>query len=296
MKTILTSKPICLWKLNSLLGEGVLWVREHNSIYFVDIEKKTIHIFNLSSYKKKTININKSIGFLSHIKKYFFILGLSDELRILNIATNKIIKSYPIEKKFPKNRINDGKTDLKGNLWFGTMHNSNDTIKSGSLYCLDKKFNLHKVDKNYYIPNGPCFLDNKIFFHTDSKKKIIYKMKINKKYKLQYKKKFINIGKKNNSPDGMTIDKTGNLWVCNFGGGCISVFNKKGKKIHEVEIPAKNVTNCTFGGKLNNYLFVTTAKKGIRKEEQKKYNLSGSLFLIKTNVKGFESKKFIYKI
>ena len=40
MQTIKTAEPKVLWKLNSTLGEGTLWVKEHNSIYFVDIKKK----------------------------------------------------------------------------------------------------------------------------------------------------------------------------------------------------------------------------------------------------------------
>ena len=61
----------------------------------------------------------------------------------------------------------------------------------------------------------------------------------------------------------MTIDKLKNLWVCHFGGACISVFNKKGKKIHKIDLPAKNVTNCTFGGKNNTDLFISTARKDL---------------------------------
>ena len=39
---IKTYKPQPIWKLNCTLGEGTLWVKEHNSIYFVDIKKKKI--------------------------------------------------------------------------------------------------------------------------------------------------------------------------------------------------------------------------------------------------------------
>ena len=38
MKKIKTQEPKVLWKLNCTLGEGTLWVGEHNSIYFVDIK------------------------------------------------------------------------------------------------------------------------------------------------------------------------------------------------------------------------------------------------------------------
>ena len=35
MAKIITSKPEVLWNLKCTLGEGTLWVKEHNSIYFV---------------------------------------------------------------------------------------------------------------------------------------------------------------------------------------------------------------------------------------------------------------------
>ena len=37
---IKTSKPEVIWKANTLLGEGTLWVPSQSSIFFVDIKKK----------------------------------------------------------------------------------------------------------------------------------------------------------------------------------------------------------------------------------------------------------------
>ena len=90
----------------------------------------------------------------------------------------------------------------------------------------------------------------------------------------------------------MTLDTKRNLWVCHYGGSCIAVYNSKGKKIHKINLPAKNITNCTFGGTNNSELFITSAIKGLKKSDIKKYNLSGSLFKVKTNCKGVISKPF----
>ena len=289
---IKTSKPKAIWKAKTKLGEGTLWVPSHNSIYFVDIKKKNILFSNVKNNKKKIIKLDKEIGFLSHIKKNIFILGLKSELRIFNIKNKKILRSIKIEKDKPFNRINDGKTDLEGRLWFGTMDNLERKIKNGSLYCLDRKLVLHKVDSKYYITNGPAFINNNTFLHTDSGSKTIFKIKINKKYKIIKKTKFLKFSKKDGSPDGMTIDSKKNIWVCHFGGACITVYNLKGIKIHEVKLPAKNITNCIFGGINKNEIFVTSALKGMENYEIKKYNLSGSLFSIKTNVKGLISRPF----
>ena len=293
---IKTSKPECIWKSNTILGEGTLWVKSHNSIYFVDIKRKKIFILNTKNKKKKILKVNKEIGFLSHIKNNIFILGLKGELRIVNLKTRKIIKSIIVEKNKPLNRLNDGKTDPKGRLWFGSMDNLERKIRTGLLYCLDNNLNLTEVDKNYYITNGPAFINSENFYHTDSRDKKIYKIKINKKLKIIKKKVFIKFKNKEGSPDGMTLDKQNNLWTCHFGGACISIFNKTGKKIHKIDLPAKNITNCTFGGSNNSELFVTSAKKSLSKKDLRQFKLSGSLFRIKTNVKGTIAKRFNYNI
>jgi len=289
---IITSKPECVWKAKTLLGEGTLWIKSLNSIFFVDIKKKKIFILNVKNHKKKIIKVNKEIGFLSHVKKSIFILGLKGELRIVDLKTKKKIKSIIIEKEKPQNRLNDGKTDPRGRLWFGSMDNLERNVESGSLYCLDNNLKLSKVDSNYMITNGPAFIDAKNFFHTDSRKKVIYKIKIDNNLNIKRKKIFRKFSKSEGSPDGMTIDRLNNLWVCHFGGACISVFNKKGKKIHKIKLPAKNITNCTFGGTKNTDLYITTALKGLKKSDIKKYHSSGSLFKIKTNTKGILSKPF----
>jgi xylono-1,5-lactonase len=289
---IKTSEPKVIWKLRCKLGEGTLWVKAHNSIYFVDIKKKSFFSLNVKNNKKKTFKVNKEIGFLAHVQGYTFILGLQGELRIQNIKTKKIIKSIFIEKDIKLNRINDGKTDPAGNLWFGTMDNMERKIEKGSLYKLDKNLLLTKVDKNYGITNGPAFIDQFNFYHTDSSKKIIYKIKINRKDKIISKKIFKKFSPKDGSPDGMTLDKNKNLWVAHFHGACISVFSNKAKLIHRVNLPAKNITNCAFGGQKNNEVFITSATKGMNDAELQKFVYSGFLFSVKTNSKGNLQKKF----
>ena len=288
------SKPECIWQTNSLLGEGTLWVKNLNSIFFVDIKKKKFFVFNNKTKKKKVFKVDKEIGFICHVKKNLYALGLKSEIRILNINKNKIIYSIPVESNIINNRVNDGKVDPSGRLWFGTMDNF-EKKKSGSLYCLDNNLKLHKVDTGYFITNGPAFLNMNNFYHTDSRKKIIYKIKINNKFEIIKKNTFIKFNKLEGSPDGMTTDAKNNLWVCHYHGSKISVYNKKGNKIHQIDFPAKNITNCAFGGFNNNELFVSTATKGMKKKELNKYPLSGSLFKVQVNLKGKKNISFKLK-
>ena len=293
MNKIKTSEPKPLWKIRCTLGEGTLWVKEHNSIYFVDIKKKKICSLNIKNKKKKIFKVNKEVGFIAHIRDNIFILGLQGELRIQNLKSKKILKSIPIEPEIKLNRINDGKTDPAGNLWFGTMDNLERKIEKGSLYKLDKNLKLTRVDKNYRITNGPAFIDQFNFYHTDSPKRTIYKIKINKNNKIISKKIFKKLTPEEGVPDGMTVDKNKNLWVAHFLGACVSVFNNRGKLVHRIQFPAKNITNCAFGGKNNQELYVSTATKGMDKADLRKFRYSGFFFGVKTNSKGVLQKKFI---
>ena len=145
MNKIKTTELKPIWKLRCTLGEGTLWVKEHNSIYFVDIKKKKICSLNIKSKKKKIFRVNKEIGFIAHIKDNIFILGLQGELRIQNLKSKKVLKSIPIEPKIKLNRINDGKTDPAGNLWFGTMDNLERNVEKGSFNNFNVRIFLIRV-------------------------------------------------------------------------------------------------------------------------------------------------------
>ena len=80
MNKIKTSEPKPLWKLRCTLGEGTLWVSEHNSIYFVDIKKKKICSFNIKNKKKKTFKVNKENISLSVSKNPILVTALNREI------------------------------------------------------------------------------------------------------------------------------------------------------------------------------------------------------------------------
>ena len=67
------------------------------------------------------------------------------------------------------------------------------------------------------------FLDQFNFYHTDSSKKKIYKIKIDSKNNIIIKKVFKKFLPKDGSPDGMTLDRNKNLWVAHYGLSLIHI-------------------------------------------------------------------------
>ncbi len=64
------------------------------------------------------------------------------------------------------------------------------------------------------------------------------------------------------SPDGSAVDSQGYLWNCRHGGGCIVRVAPSGEIERVIEMPARNITSCTFGGADYRTVYVTSAGLG----------------------------------
>ncbi|QCP53378.1 SMP-30/gluconolactonase/LRE family protein [Trinickia violacea] len=64
-------------------------------------------------------------------------------------------------------------------------------------------------------------------------------------------------------PDGMTMDRDGNLFVAHASLGCVFVLNPHGEGIAKIEsCGGRTITNVTFGGADNSTLFMTDSSGG----------------------------------
>jgi gluconolactonase len=57
--------------------------------------------------------------------------------------------------------------------------------------------------------------------------------------------------------DGMTLDKKGNVYVTGNG---VTVFDKNGTQIEQIDTKEPWTANVTFGGKDRKTLFITASK------------------------------------
>ena len=64
------------------------------------------------------------------------------------------------------------------------------------------------------------------------------------------------------TPDGMCLDSAGNLLVCAYNGGFISVHAPDGAPIARIEVEDPQLTNCCFGGPDFRTLYVTESGLG----------------------------------
>ena len=88
------------------------------------------------------------------------------------------------------------------------------------------------------------------------------------------------------SPDGMTVDAGGDLWVAVYGGGRVQRYSPEGDLKAEFAVPAEQTTCCAFAGRGLNRLYVTTATEGWTDDRRRAEPGAGLVYRVDTDAIG----------
>ena len=276
------------YKINSKLGEGALWNYKTQEFYWVDIEGKTLNIYNPKTKTNKVIKTPSRVGTVVPYTKQQAVVALEDGIYKINLENGDLKQISNVESDITENRFNDGKCDPKGNLWVGSMH-LKESLPNANLYKVEPNGVTTKMVDSVTISNGIVWSkDTKKMYYIDTPSKSIksYDYDIETST-ISNEKIAVNIPESLGYPDGMTIDENDTLWVGLWNGNAVAQFDPKtGELISKIEVPAHNVTACAFGGENLDILYITTSTNDMTEEERKKYPLAGSIFKCKPGVKG----------
>ncbi|XP_076260562.1 regucalcin-like isoform X2 [Rhynchophorus ferrugineus] len=283
--------------------EGPHWDHKNSILYYVDTFQATAYRWNSKTnavtYQK--FDGRNSIGTITPIKDRDGQFIVSSDRYIYHLEwdgqennTGVIKELFLVEPTKPKNQFNDGKADINGTLWLGTLTREPDLSVSpsgGNLYQM--ALCSHPSHKQYEeriagttISNGLCWsCNNNHFFYIDSAKKTIDKYKFDVNTGSLGEKETIftleNYPAIEGILDGMTIDSDNNLWVATFGGSSVLKINSRtGKLLRVVPMPAKYVTSVAFGGKKLDVLYVTTSRLHLTRDEICECQSAGSVFAV----------------
>jgi gluconolactonase len=127
-------------------------------------------------------------------------------------------------------------------------------IEGQKVYYLKGKNDAVVVVENMIKPNGITGTpDGKYLYVADIEGNKTYKFTIAEDGSLNDQTVFAEQGS-----DGMTIDDLGNIYLTGKG---VTVYDKEGKKIEHIDVPAEWTANISFWGKERNFLFITASEK-----------------------------------
>ncbi len=280
----MTIEPIGTYR--STWGEGPIWSNER--LIYVDIESHLVISLDPVTGAEQSWNVGERVGTVIPRKKGGFVIAGDHGFSFLNPENGQVTPISDPEQEKRNNRFNDGKCSPDGYFFAGSISLVKQT-GDADLYRLSPDLEVTKAYGPVTNSNGIVWsADGNTAYYIDTPTKEILAFDYADGL-LTNPQVALSTAALESSPDGMTIDEDGNLWVAFCHGGCVVCYDPTtGNEVRKVEIPCLETTACTFGGANLDELYVTT---GIHKTEKEEH--AGLVMVVKgLGVKGLKSHEF----
>lgn len=277
------------------LGEGAIWHAQRQVLYWVDIVKQQVHVYNPKTRRDRTIQLSEPVGCVVPRKAGGVMVAMKHGFAHLDLNTEMVAFYVDPEPDKPGNRFNDGKCDPAGRFWAATMAMTG-SEPTGSLYCLYPDRTVKRMLTPVTCPNGIAWsLDGRTMYYIDSPRRIVDAFDFDlASGAISNRRDAIVVPPPMGWPDGCTVDSEGMLWIAHFGGGCVSRWDPRtGGLLGSWKIPATNATSVAFGGANLDVLFITTARAGLTPPAIRQNPHEGAIFAMRPGVTGIEAFEFV---
>ena len=269
------------------LGEGPLWSPSEQALFWVDILGQRLNRLRLNDDSVSSWELPSMTGWVIERRAApGFIAGTKDGIATLTFDPVTVTLIAAPEPELPLHRLNDAKADAAGRLYFGTMPMACDT-PTGSLYRYGPDGKLTRLDSGYSVANGPAIsADGTALFHTDSVAGRIYRFAVAPDGSLGSRALFRQFAPDEGSPDGMTFDSEGGLWVACWGAGRVVRLRPDATIDQIITLPASQTSSVCFAGDSLDRMFVTSASDGVNEAA------GGALFEVESGRTGLAAHNF----
>lgn len=268
-------------------GEGPVWWQ--GALYYVDIEGHQVHRFDPAKGSEQSWAIGERVGTVVPRESGGLVIAGDHGISFLDEETGALTHLADPEQDKPDNRFNDGKCSPDGRFFAGTISLTK-KIGDAKLYRLDPDLTIHEAFGPVTNSNGIAWsADGKTVYYIDTPRKEVLAFDYEEDGHLRNLRSVISTAHLDSSPDGMTIDSSGNLWIAFCHGACVVNFNpESGEELRRIDLPCLETTACAFGGPDLADLYVTTGiHKSVVEED------AGRLFIIRgLGVKGLPANTF----
>ncbi len=271
------------------LGEGPVWDPIGERLYWVDILNNRVHIHDpRQPHSNHSLEIGPYVSSIVLRQSGGLAMTLQDGYYVYDPISAELTQLAEVEASRPNNRFNDGKCDPLGRYLAGTMSLFDQPCK-GALYSMDINHSVKVLATEVSISNGLAWsADGGTLYYIDTPTQQVVAFDYDLAAGTMNNRRIaIKIPEDQGSPDGMTIDSEGMLWIAHWGGWQVARWNPlTGEKLFSLPVPASQVTSCTFGGPDLDRLYITTARVGLRSTDLAAQPHAGGLFCAEVGVTG----------
>lgn len=267
-----------------ILGEGPVWDPDRNRLLWVDIVAGVVFAGALEP-EAGTVLVTESWPFTTTVGAVVTAadgtLLVAEGQTLTRIDTDgtrtELARVLPSHRR---SRLNDGAVDPDGRFVVGSLA-QDDRQGEEVLVRLEADRSLTSIDTDIRLSNGLDWTPDGTFYSIDTERGVVFA------------RDYATLGERraaleitDGHPDGMTLDRDGNLWIAIWGGSRVECRSPGGELLAVVETGAPHTSSVAFAGPALDVLVITTATDGLDGPELTAAPDSGRLLTADVGVSG----------
>ena len=188
-------------------------------------------------------------------------------------------------------RMNDAACDPQGRFWAGTAA---ERRGEAVLYRLERDGKVEVMLDGLTTSNGLGWSpDGRTMYLADSGPRTIHAFDFDgDRGAISNGRVLVAVSEEVGTPDGLTVDADGDLWVAVWGAGQVRRYSPTGELRQTLGVPAAQSTCCAFGGPGLHTLYVTTATEDWSDEQRRANPNAGLVYRFETEATGRPAELF----
>jgi sugar lactone lactonase YvrE len=256
------------------LGEGPVWDPGRRRLLWVDILAGEVFAARLDPFRiTESWSFDGMVGAVAVAADGSLLVAEQETLTHVDARGRT-----PLARVLPESsgrRLNDGGVDPSGRFVVGSLSLADETGTTSEVLVRYEDGKLITLDDDLTLSNGLAWHGNQLY-SIDSVPGVVHV----RDYPDGARRELFRI--EDGLPDGMTVDREGNLWIAIWGGGRVERRSLAGDLLDVVETGAAHTTSVAFAGPDLDTLVITSATK----DRSPVGEHDGRLFACRVNTSG----------
>lgn len=268
------------------LGEGPTWDPERARLVWVDILSARVHFFDPATGRRSVLATEQHVGAAKPRAAGGLVVNLRDGVGLYDEdGAFRWLRHDPVAGR----RGNDAAVAPDGSLFAGTMR-YDERPGGGVLERVMPDGAAETVVADVTVSNGLGWSpDGSLLYYVDTPTRRVDVFTVTDGGGIADRRTLVDTADMPGSPDGLTVDADGCVWVAFWDGGAVRRYTPEGALDRTLAVPASRPTACAFGGPSLTDLYVTTARVGVDPVAEP---LAGSLLVLPDAGRGLPQPAF----